>query len=55
MSWSRLVAMLDLGAEPEMRTCPKCQHLCMLKATLCDHCWTHMDPAVATDKERQAM
>jgi len=38
-TWSRLVEMLDLGSEPEMRTCPECKHLCMLGATRCGHCW----------------
>jgi hypothetical protein len=47
MTWSRLVAMLDLGPEPEMRVCPECNHLCMAGATLCVNCWKHL-PALAT-------
>jgi hypothetical protein len=42
MTWSRLVDMLDLGTEPEMRECPACKHLCMLGATRCGHCWTSL-------------
>jgi hypothetical protein len=45
MTWSRLVAMLDLGTEPEMRECPACKHLCMLGASRCGHCWSSL-PAV---------
>ena len=42
MTWSRLVDMLDLGTEPEMRECPACKHLCMLGATRCGRCWTSL-------------
>lgn len=44
MTWSRLVEMLDLGAEPEMQTCPNCKALCMQGATRCSQCW-HSLPA----------
>jgi hypothetical protein len=47
MTWSHLVEMLDLGSEPATRTCPQCQHLCMLGATRCGHCWTSLPPAGA--------
>ena len=42
VTWSNLVAMLDLGPEPEMRECPACRHLCALGATRCGHCWTSL-------------
>lgn len=44
MTWSRLVQMLDLGAEPEMRECPNCKHMGMLLATRCGHCWAFLPP-----------
>jgi hypothetical protein len=53
MTWSRLVALLDLGAEPEMRECPKCKQLCMLGATRCNRCWTSL-PAPMSKGERAA-
>jgi hypothetical protein len=40
MTWSQLVALLELGPEPEMRECPSCKHSCMLGATRCWHCWS---------------
>lgn len=43
--WSRLVDTLDLGAEPEMQTCPHCQNLCMAGARRCGHCWASLPPA----------
>jgi hypothetical protein len=52
LTWSRLVDMLDLGAEPEMRTCPKCKALCMLGATRCSQCWASL-PALSA-KAKQA-
>jgi hypothetical protein len=45
-AWSRLVGMLDLGAEPEMRQCPVCKNLCMLGATRCGHCWSSLPAAI---------
>jgi hypothetical protein len=51
-TWSRLVEMLDLGTEPEMRTCPTCKHLCTLGTTRCSHCWTSLLPLIP--KERVA-
>lgn len=44
-AWSKLLQMLDLGAEPEMRECPRCMDLCPLGATRCGHCWASL-PAV---------
>jgi hypothetical protein len=42
-TWSRLVEMLDLGNEPEMRTCPVCKHHYRPGATRCGHCWTSLN------------
>ena len=50
VAWSRLVQMLDLGAEPEMRECPVCKDLCMLGATRCWHCWASLPAAKAKEK-----
>lgn len=52
LSWSRLTEMLDLGTEPVMRECPKCNHLCALGASRCGHCWTSLPSLKA--KETQA-
>lgn len=52
LTWSRLVEMLDLGTEPEMRTCPTCKHLCTLGTMRCSHCWTSLLPLIP--KERVA-
>lgn len=41
-TWSRLVEMLDLGTEPEMRDCPVCKNQYRLGATRCGHCWTRL-------------
>jgi hypothetical protein len=42
VAWSRVVGMLDLGPEPEMRACPQCRSLCPSGASRCGHCWTAM-------------
>jgi hypothetical protein len=49
-AWSRLVEMLDLGTEPEMRECPSCKGLCMLGATRCLHCWSSLPVPQASKK-----
>ena len=49
-TWSRLVEMLDLGKETEMRECPTCKHQCTLGASRCGHCWTSLLPFVAKEK-----
>jgi hypothetical protein len=49
-TWTRLVSMLDLGSEPEMRKCPACNGLCTLGATRCVHCWGHLRPLKAKEK-----
>jgi hypothetical protein len=43
-AWSSLVAILDLGPEPEMRECPVCGALGMRGATLCGNCWSKLTP-----------
>ena len=43
-TWSRLVGMLDLGPEPEMRVCPECKHPYTLAATRCGHRWASLPP-----------
>jgi hypothetical protein len=47
VAWSHLIAVLDLGSEPEMRECPACKDLCMLGATRCWHCWASLEAAKA--------
>jgi hypothetical protein len=49
-TWSRLVEMLDLGKENEMRQCPTCKHQCTLEASRCGHCWTSLLPFVPKEK-----
>lgn len=51
-TWSNLVAMLDLGSEPEKRECPQCKHPCALGATRCGYCWASL-PALSR-KEKLA-
>jgi hypothetical protein len=50
-TWSRLVEMLDLGTEPELRECPKCKHLCTLGASRCGRCWASLPAAKAQEKQ----
>ncbi len=53
-TWSNLVEMLDLGTEPEMRTCPSCHGQCMVGATRCGNCWASlpaMPPQPSTTAE----
>jgi hypothetical protein len=50
MTWSSLVEMLDLGAEPEFRECPNCKHPCALRASRCGHCWTSLPALTARSK-----
>jgi len=38
-AWQRLVAGLDLGREPDVRTCPRCGAIGMRAAARCGHCW----------------
>jgi len=51
MTWSRLVEMLDLGTEPEMRECPACKHLCTLGASRCGRCWASLPATKAKEKQ----
>ena len=50
VAWARLVEMLDLGSEPEMRECPACKAPCMLGATRCGNCWSSLPAAKAKEK-----
>ncbi len=44
-AWTRFLAGLDLGAAPQVRTCPACQRTVMAGAVRCDGCWSHLTPA----------
>jgi len=50
ISWSRLVEILDLGAESEMRRCPTCHHQGALGASRCGFCWTSLPATKAPAK-----
>lgn len=39
-----LVAILRLGPEPEVRSCPSCGNVGMRLATRCGFCWTTLTP-----------
>lgn len=43
-SWGRLVAALDLGPAPALRTCPHCGATGMRAATRCGSCWAQLVP-----------
>ena len=43
-SFTDLVEQLALGPEPEVRSCPVCQHIGMRMATRCGYCWTKLTP-----------
>jgi hypothetical protein len=42
--WKKMVGLLDLGPEPEVRTCPTCGYFAMRAATRCSYCWTKLLP-----------
>lgn len=44
-TWAELVQLLDLGSEPAMRRCPKCEALCMIGASRCGNCWVSLPPS----------
>ena len=44
-AWHQLVAALDLGPEPAVKTCPSCGAIGMRAATRCGHCWSALVPA----------
>lgn len=50
MTWSRLVEMLDLGAEPETCECPACKQPCAVGASRCGHCWVSLPVTRAREK-----
>lgn len=43
-SWADLVALLELGPEPEVRQCLACKQVVMHAATRCGWCWTKLTP-----------
>jgi len=43
-SWTKVVEVLDLGQEPELRECPVCHHHGLRAATVCGYCWTKLIP-----------
>jgi hypothetical protein len=45
--WRDLFGALDLGPEPEVRTCPACKATAMLAASRCGHCWAPLTPPAA--------
>jgi hypothetical protein len=49
-TWARLVEMLDLGTEPQMRECPHCKSQCTLGATRCGRCWISLPSLKAAEK-----
>ena len=53
ITWSRLVNMLDLGPEPEMRECPTCKRPGLIGATRCGYCWSPL-PALKGKETRAA-
>jgi hypothetical protein len=48
-SWARLVAMLALGPEPEVRSCPVCNRNVARAAMRCSFCWTKLRPAMSNE------
>lgn len=42
IAWRDLSAELNLGPEPEIRTCPSCGALAMREATRCLECWSRL-------------
>jgi len=45
-SWAKLVELLALGPEPEMRKCPFCASTIQKAATRCMHCWKQSSSAL---------
>lgn len=43
-AWASLVKLMNLGDEPELRSCPKCGRSGMRAARRCGHCWTALVP-----------
>lgn len=46
-SWAALVALLDVGPAPELRTCPACGATGMRAALRCGYCWRALSPPPA--------
>ena len=43
-AWTRLVAVLALGPEPQKRECPTCHAMGMRAASRCGNCWAALEP-----------
>jgi hypothetical protein len=43
-SWTELVRLLELGAAPDVQSCPNCERIIMREATRCGYCWTELSP-----------
>jgi len=41
---AELIAALDLGPEPPIRSCPVCTAKGMRTATVCGNCWSKLTP-----------
>lgn len=46
-SWAKLVALLDIEPEPELRRCPTCGQSVRAAATRCGYCWSALVPHVS--------
>jgi len=46
-SWSELVKVLALGAQPELRECPVCHGSGFRAASRCSSCWSKLEPLAA--------
>ena len=46
-AWEDLIAQLDLGPSPKLRTCPACGATGMAAATRCSSCWQKLPSLVA--------
>lgn len=49
-AFSRLVQLLALGPEPEVRECPFCKHIVRSAAKLCGYCWKTLQPLTEASK-----
>lgn len=42
VAWVNIVALLDLGPEPEVFPCPSCKQIVRSEATRCGYCWVSL-------------